>query len=103
MRFESLAFSFHEAVGIGDGENDHSFLERCECAVAVSNAVPSIREIAAFVTKGEGGQGVAELIDELIGDDLSRLQGELPQHLIAIGLRPDGTEVTVPPYGVKTF
>ena len=96
-----LGLSFHEAVGIGDGENDHSFLERCECAVAVANAVPSIREIAAFVTKGEGGQGVAELIDELIGDDLSRLQGELSQHLIAIGLRPDGTEVMVPPYGVN--
>lgn len=96
-----LGLSFHEAVGVGDGENDHSFLERCECAVAVSNAVPSVREISAFVTKSEGGEGVAELIDELIGNDLSGLQGELPQHLIAIGLHPDGTAVTVSPYGVN--
>jgi hypothetical protein len=22
-------------VGIGDAENDHSFLDRCECAVAI--------------------------------------------------------------------
>lgn len=96
-----LGLSFHEAVGIGDGQNDHSFLERCECAVAVSNAVPSIRDIAAFVTKSEGGLGVVELIDELIGDDLFRLQGKLRQHLIVIGSRSDGTEVTVSPYGVN--
>ncbi len=44
-----LGLSFHEAVGIGDAENDHSFLEHCECAVAVANAVPSIRHLAACV------------------------------------------------------
>lgn len=96
-----LGLSYHEVVGIGDGENDHSFLERCECAVAVANAAPSIRDMAAFVTQGEGGQGVAELINELIADDLSRLQDELRQNLIAIGLRLDGEVVTVPPYGTN--
>jgi HAD superfamily hydrolase (TIGR01484 family) len=40
-----LGLSFHEAVGIGDAENDYSFLARCECAVAVANAVPSIRQL----------------------------------------------------------
>jgi len=69
-----LGLSFHEAVGIGDAENDYSFLERCECAVAVANAVPSIRQLAAFVTQREAGQGVAELIDELIADDLTRIE-----------------------------
>ena len=95
-----LGLSFHEAVGIGDGENDHSFLERCECAVAVANAAPSIRDMAAFVTQGQDGQGVAELIDELIADDLSRLQDELPQRIV-IGSRMDGELVTIPPYGVN--
>jgi len=70
-----LVLSFHETVGIGDAENDYSFLERCECAVAVANAVPSIRQLAAFVTQREAGQGVAELIDELIADDLARIEG----------------------------
>jgi len=51
-----LGFSVHETVGIGDAENDHSFLDRCECAVAVANAVPSIRELAAFTTKSEAGE-----------------------------------------------
>lgn len=98
-----LGLSFHEVVGIGDGENDNSFLERCECAVAVANAVPSVRELAAFVTKGERGQGVVEVIEEMIVDDLARLQGKLLQHLIALGVRSNGTEVAVPPYGVNVL
>ena len=96
-----LGLTPHEAVGIGDSENDHSFLDRCECAVAVANAVPSIRKLAAFVTKREAGQGVAELIDELIADDLSRTHGRLDKNLITIGTRADGTPVTVPPYGMN--
>jgi hydroxymethylpyrimidine pyrophosphatase-like HAD family hydrolase len=96
-----LGFSPHEAVGIGDAENDHSFLERCECAVAVANAVPSIRELAAFTTKSEAGQGVAELVEELIANDLSRMHGRLEKNLVTIGLGPDETPVTVPPYGLN--
>jgi HAD superfamily hydrolase (TIGR01484 family) len=96
-----LGFSPHEAVGIGDAENDHSFLERCECAVAVANAVPSIRKLAAFTTKGAAGQGVAELVEELIATDLSRMQGRLGRNLVTIGLGPDGRPVTVPPYGLN--
>ncbi|MDP2762836.1 MAG: HAD family hydrolase, partial [Sideroxyarcus sp.] len=56
-----LGLSRHEVVGVGDAENDHSFLERCECAVAVANAAPSIKAIAAFVTAAENGNGVIEL------------------------------------------
>jgi hydroxymethylpyrimidine pyrophosphatase-like HAD family hydrolase len=96
-----LGLSPHEAVGIGDAENDHSFLDRCECAVAVANATPSIRKLAAFVTKREAGQGVAELINELIADDLSRTHGRLDKNLITIGTRADGTAVTVSPYGIN--
>jgi hydroxymethylpyrimidine pyrophosphatase-like HAD family hydrolase len=96
-----LGLSPHEVVGIGDAENDHSFLNRCECAVAVANAAPSIRRLAAFATKGEGGQGVAELIDELIADDLARTHGRLDKNLITIGTRADGTAVSVSPYGIN--
>ena len=94
-----LGLSRHEVVGIGDAENDHSFLERCECAVAVANAAPSIKAIADFVTTAENGNGVIELIDELIADDLRRLAGTLPQHLILLGKRTDATTVQLPPYG----
>ena len=94
-----LGLSRHEVVGIGNAENDHSFLERCECAVAVANAPPSIKQIAALVTVAKNGNGVIELIDELIADDLRRLQGSLSQNLILLGKSTDGRVVQLPPYG----
>jgi hydroxymethylpyrimidine pyrophosphatase-like HAD family hydrolase len=96
-----LGLSFHEAVGVGDAENDHSFLQRCECAVAVANAVASIRSLAAFVTRHESGRGVAELVDELVASDLVRMQGKLPKNRIAIASLPDGQAITVAPYGTN--
>lgn len=94
-----LGLSRHEVVGIGDAENDHSFLERCEAAVAVANALPALKESAALVTARENGNGVIELIDELVADDLQRLAGSLDQHLIMLGTRPDGSAVHLSPYG----
>ena len=88
-------------IGIGDAENDHSFLDHCECAGAVANAVPPIRELAAFTTKSDAGQGVAELIEELIANDLSGMHGRLEKNLVAIGVGPDGKPVTVPPHGLN--
>jgi len=96
-----LGLSFHEAVGVGNAENDHSFLERCECAVAVADAVPSIRRLVALVTQNEAGLGVAELVDELIANDLARMQGKLARNLISIGMLADGTALTIPPYGTN--
>lgn len=43
---------------------DHSFLEICECAVAVDNAIASIKAKADFCTRGSASEGVVELIDE---------------------------------------
>ncbi len=94
-----LGLSRHEAVGIGDAENDHSLLDSCECGVAVANAVASLKKRAAFVTRGAYGDGVAELIDELVANDLNRMEGRLEQHLLLIGKQSDGTAVRIPPYG----
>jgi HAD superfamily hydrolase (TIGR01484 family) len=94
-----LGLSPHEVVGVGDSENDHSFLERSECAATVANAVPSIRRLADVVASAENGAGLRELIDELIATDLSRLQGRVERNLVPVGRRQDGTLVMMPPYG----
>lgn len=94
-----LGLSRHEVVGIGDGENDHSMLEYCECGVAVANAVDSLKLAAAFVTRGADGIGVAELADELIANDLHHVDERLARHRILVGKRSDGVEVRVAPYG----
>lgn len=82
-------------MGVGDAENDHSFFERCECSIAVANAAPLILQLADFITQGEAGRGVAELVDELIADDLFRMEGKLKRNFISIGLQANGAEVTI--------
>jgi len=67
-----LGLSAHNVVGVGDAENDHSFLEMCGYSVAVANALPAIKERVNWVTRGDHGAGVAELIDELVSSDLAR-------------------------------
>jgi HAD superfamily hydrolase (TIGR01484 family) len=96
---QRLGLSQHEAVAIGDAENDHSFLTYCECGVAVANAVASLKDSVDLVTRGANGDGVAELIDELIANDLDRMEGKIERHLLLLGERSDGTEVRIPPYG----
>jgi HAD superfamily hydrolase (TIGR01484 family) len=96
---QKLGLSRHEAVAIGDAENDHSLLTQCECGVAVANASLALREIADFVTRGANGSGVAELVDELIADDLHRMEGKIERHLLLVGARSDGAPVRIPPYG----
>ncbi|HEU4582934.1 MAG TPA: HAD family hydrolase [Polyangiaceae bacterium] len=94
-----LGLSRHEAVGIGDAENDHSFLERCECAVAVANATSSLKENVVHVTAHANGAGVRELIDDLIEDDLERLEERIDRNQLLLGRRLDGTPLRIPPYG----
>ena len=62
--------SADEVIGVGDAENDHAFLECCGLGVAVANALPMLKERADFVTKGARGDGVAELIDMILANNL---------------------------------
>jgi hydroxymethylpyrimidine pyrophosphatase-like HAD family hydrolase len=59
-------------VGVGDAENDQAFLRMCGLAVAVSNALPSVKAIADLVTVGARGAGVVELVDRLLSNELDR-------------------------------
>lgn len=72
-----LGLSENVAVGVGDAENDHAFLNICRCGVAVSNALPSLKEQADLVMRADHGAGVAELIDEILANDLARHEEKL--------------------------
>ena len=98
-----LKLSPHNAVGIGDAENDHAFLAACECAAAVANALPALKDRADFVTHGDHGAGVEELIDHLIADDLAAAGERLRRHDILLGKREDGAEERFSPYGVNVL
>ena len=64
-----LGIAAERVVGVGDAENDHAFLAACGYAVAVANALPAIRQRAAWVTAAAHGGGVVELVDKLLHDD----------------------------------
>jgi len=65
---KELGLSPRQAVGVGDAENDRALLQLCGLAVAVNNAVPKLKRKADFITRGQYGKGVAELIDRLLAN-----------------------------------
>jgi hydroxymethylpyrimidine pyrophosphatase-like HAD family hydrolase len=69
---EVLGLDFQDVVGIGDAENDLSFLARCGFSAAVANAIPAVKECVDLVTEGDHGAGVVELISKLLADYLRR-------------------------------
>ncbi len=97
-----LGLSSHNVAGVGDAENDHAFLSACECAAAVHNALGSLAEKADLVTRSDHGEGVIELIDHILDNDLADLELEMSYRNILLGRRvSDGAEVSVPPYGTS--
>jgi HAD superfamily hydrolase (TIGR01484 family) len=93
-----LGLSPHNVVGVGDAENDRAFLKICECAVAVANALPLLKDEADVVTQGSRGIGVIEIIDELVTADLSQVTSQIDRHQICLGQRENGVEVHIQPY-----
>lgn len=55
-------------IAVGDGENDEPLLAGCGCGVAVANAIPELKAKADFVTAGERGEGVVELVQRALGN-----------------------------------
>lgn len=96
---KKMGLSPHNAVGIGDAENDHALLALCECGVATANALPTLKEAADFVTTGERGAGVTEVIQGLLKDDLASHEPELTRRHVLLGLDCAEHEVRIRPYG----
>ena len=97
---DRLRLSPHNTVAVGDAENDHALLARCECGVAVANALPMLKERADLVTAAADGAGVAELVERLLATDLAELGGQLARHDIPLGrVAADGAPLALPAYG----
>lgn len=100
---EEIGFSAHNVVGVGDAENDHAFLNLCECSVAVANALPMVKKTADFVTKEERGNGVAELVRMIMETDLRELEPRLKKHEVPLGTTREQEEVSISPYGASVL
>ena len=58
----SLRLSVHNAIAIGNAENDHELLSACEIGVAVSWGSAALQAAADEVIQGDGPPAVAEYI-----------------------------------------
>ncbi|MFO0898559.1 MAG: HAD-IIB family hydrolase [Pirellulales bacterium] len=94
---EQMGLSRHNVVGVGDAENDHAFLEACEFSAAVSNALDSVKHSADYTTAGARGDGVAELIERMLADDLAELSRSVRRHDLLLGA------AAKQPLGVEPF
>lgn len=61
-------------VAIGDADNDIAMLREADMAVAVRNALDSVKSIANYITSANDGEGVREVIEAALrcGVELAR-------------------------------
>ena len=55
----ALRLSAHNAIAIGDAENDHELLMACELGIAVSWGSRALQDVADEVLQGDGPGAVA--------------------------------------------
>jgi hypothetical protein len=67
---EVLKLDLAQVVGVGDAENDITFLELCGFSAAVANALPEVKQQVDWVASASRGAGVVELIAKVLAEDL---------------------------------
>ncbi len=95
---KELNFSLHNVVAIGDAENDSAMLQAAECAAVVQNALPALKETADWVTPSDHGDGIIELVNRLLENDLADLDKKLQRHYLELGKKFNGEEYSIQPY-----
>jgi hydroxymethylpyrimidine pyrophosphatase-like HAD family hydrolase len=85
---KGLGMSLKNTVGVGDAENDHSFLAVCGLSAAVGNALPALRARCDIRLTGRNGAGVAELIQRIMAEDMAL--APLARHGVMIGRDREG-------------
>ncbi|WP_331371458.1 HAD family hydrolase [Sinorhizobium chiapasense] len=86
---EEMQLSLLNVVAVGDAENDHALLRTVGCGAAVANALPALKDTADLVLVGARGEGVEELIAEIIERDHALCINE--RHRVPIGEDADGS------------
>src|SRR5258707_1000083 len=101
VALRELGLSARNVVAVGDAENDHALFEAVEYAVAVSNAVATLQAAADRVTAAPRGDGVLEVIADLIESDLAHSPPARTRRAIILGRDANGAAVRIPAAGVS--
>lgn len=97
-----LRLSAHNAIGIGDAENDHDLLAACELGVAVSWGSRLLQDAADEVLQGDGPSAVARYIRNA-AENLRLPPEKIGQHRLSLGTTGDGQELTLAVRGLNTL
>jgi hydroxymethylpyrimidine pyrophosphatase-like HAD family hydrolase len=90
----TLRLSAHNAIAIGDAENDHDLLVQCEIAVAVSWGSAALQKEADEILRGDGPRAVAAYIRQAAKE--TRLpRDRRGRHRITVGASEDGRPLEV--------
>ena len=63
---DALGIKPEEIMALGDQENDIAMIEFAGMGVAMDNAIPSVKDVANFVTKSNLEDGVAYAIEKFV-------------------------------------
>jgi hydroxymethylpyrimidine pyrophosphatase-like HAD family hydrolase len=97
----TLRLSVHNAIGIGDAENDHDLLATCELGVAVSWGSVLLQKSADEILQGDGPSAVAGYIRRA-AKSLRLPPEKIGQHRLSLGTAEDGRELTLAVRGLNT-
>jgi len=94
----ALRLSVHNAIAIGDAENDHDLLAQCEIAVAVSWGSTALQKEVNEIVRGDGPRAVAAYIRQAAKE--TRLPHDrIGRHRITVGTVEDGRPLSIAVHG----
>lgn len=94
----TLRLSAHNAIAIGDAENDHDLLAECEIAVAVSWGSLALQKEADEILHGDGPRAVGAYIRQVAKE--TRLpRDRIGRHRITVGASEDGRPLEIAIHG----
>jgi hydroxymethylpyrimidine pyrophosphatase-like HAD family hydrolase len=91
---QAFRLSVHNAIAIGDAENDHDLLDTCEVGVAVSWGSPTLQKIADEILQGEGPHAVAAYIRR-VAQEMRLPRDRSGRHRIAVGTAENGDPIAI--------
>jgi hypothetical protein len=90
----TLRLSAHNALAIGDAENDHTLLAACEVGVAVSWGSRVLQRAADLVLEGTGPADVADYIRQVVARRKLPASPSVRRRLL-LGFQEDGSELSL--------
>jgi len=99
VALHELGLSARNLVAVGDAENDHALLDAAEYSVAVANGIATLKVAADRVTHEAHGDGVLEVIADLIASDLGKSPPVRTRRKLVLGKDASGAKVTLATWG----